>query len=109
MPVVGWVKGSQNYYPISQIGEEQPTCPCKGFHWRQSCRHTKDFLEGKFNVEMKFKVSFIDDFGVPVEIEGLQRFNPDHLTVEDVTENISKTEHFLSQLTGYNVKIEQIL
>lgn len=106
--VVGWVKGSKVYYPISQAEDGHLSCPCKGWVFNNKCYHMKDYLAGKFQVKMEYTITFIDSDGVIYKtIEGEPRWDPAQIAFEDVVDNISRTEHFLSMLTGFNVVIEQ--
>jgi hypothetical protein len=60
-------------------------------------------------MKMQFKVVFLSGTKTIAEVEGLKdRIDASNLTVEDVTENVLKTEQFLERLTGLRVHIEQV-
>jgi hypothetical protein len=110
--ILGYVEGSECYYPITSHTQGPLVCPCAGFKWRRNCSHIRRFKEGDYHVTVQFKVTFrkgSEDSDVVAEVLGEPRLDPAHLTVEDVAYSILKTEAFLEKLTGLWVKIEQVL
>jgi len=109
--VVGWVKGSTCYYPMIQTEEGGGiSCRCKGFQWRNKCRHTTSFAQGDYSVDLQFEVTFTNPAsGRSVVVLGNKQLNPDEVTIEEVTDKLLRTETFLEKLLGLKVKIDQVL
>ena len=60
-------------------------------------------------MKLQFKLTFKHGTKTVAEVLGLQdRIDAGGLTVEDVVENVVKTEQFLERLTGLRVHIEQV-
>src|ERR1700690_581018 len=90
--VLGWVKGTSCYYPITRIGTNgDPFCSCKGWGWRKKCRHMEMFKNGDFAVDMKFRITF-NDGDKEIIVEGDKLLNSDDLIIEVITDNIFRTE-----------------
>ena len=68
-------------------------------------------LRGEVKKEMKlqFKLTFKQGTKTVAEVTGLEnRIEAANLTIEDVTENVIKTEQFIERLTGLRLHIEQV-
>lgn len=60
-------------------------------------------------MKLQFKLTFKQGTKTIAEVVGLaDRIQAGSLTVEDVTENVIKTEQFVEKLTGLRLHIEQI-
>lgn len=60
-------------------------------------------------MKLQFKLTFKSGTKTVSEVIGLEnRIDAGNLTIEDVVENVVKTEQFLERLTGLRVHIEQI-
>src|SRR5258706_9553117 len=106
--IVGWCKGSKCYYPITN-NDGVLSCPCTGWLFNKKCYHMRDYLAGKFYMAFKYRIVGVDDYGVVTEIEGVQRFNPANLSTEEIADNISRTEDFLTRLMGMKVMLEEVV
>ena len=63
---------------------------------------------GAQTMKLKFKLTFKSGIQTIAVVEGLDR-HTERLLVEDMTENVIKTEQYLERLTGLRVHIEQVL
>jgi hypothetical protein len=60
-------------------------------------------------MKMQFRLTFKSGTKTVGEVTGLEnRIEASNLTVEDLVENVIKTEQFLERLTGLRVHIEQV-
>lgn len=60
-------------------------------------------------MKLQFKVTFKSGTKTVGEVIGLQdRIDAGNLTVEDVVDNVIRTEQFLERLTGLWVHIDQV-
>jgi hypothetical protein len=60
-------------------------------------------------MKLQYKLTFKQGTKTVAEIVGLaDRIDARTLTVEDVTENVLKTEQFVERLTGLRLHIEQV-
>lgn len=107
--ILGWVRGSEVYYPITELGDNHYSCPCKGYSYRGKCSHIDRFLKGDYSVEMKFSVTFKRGLETVAFVEGQKLLSSDDVRIDEVIDKVLSTEQFLEKLTGFRVHIEQVL
>lgn len=86
--IIGWVKGTSCFYPITQNGPEgKPYCVCKGYEYRKKCRHLDMFQSGVFLEDVQYKL-WIES----KDQDGLREFEiigdncPNQISIEEISQ-----------------------
>lgn len=122
-PVVGYVQGTSQLYPIHTHPDAEGTycCECKGFEHRNTCRHLVMFHAGDYVIRRHFTVKFtkpgaIEEFSdteklypgdeVKLTLEVKRFFVPG--TDEEWVREMRDFTVFVELNFGYGVIIEHI-